>query len=544
MEDESPRVRAAAAKLCGVFAVEAPCFDEEDDVPQLIKGLFELLIDEDEDVVLAAWTALGVVTGVVAKEDQARYLRDVRGAIETAREKIRRRNRGTGVKDLLIPGLCLPKGLAPIVQVYLQGVLVGKNSEVREEAAEGLREAVMSTTTAAIKPHVIPITGPLIRILGDKYPGSVKSAILGALAVMIEKGGLALKPFVPQLQTTFVKCLSDANRSVRQRAAAALGRLMTLQPRVDPLVGDLVTSLTNVTDRGVREAMLRAIAGVFAHAGKGVQPATVDRAKDEIFVIAGGAADDGTRNAAALALAHVAAWLPDDTRAALIEQLGELSPDAGVDAEEREARSLTLSALARTRPELVLATHASVTLNGLVRASKDDGINSRVAAARGLARIACASALQSGASCAYLPKLLPVLGKLLKDETADVRAAAAGATHRLCMEHVDAVGPHLGAFVTQLADVACGDRSKDARYYADRALRSALRIFDVPDGLTYAQAALKAGGVANGARAKLTDVVLRRLQGLPDDEEEEANRAALGSLGADDEDDDEAVLGD
>ena len=165
-------------------------------------------------------------------------------------------------------------------------------------------------------------------------------------------------------------------------------------------------------------------------------------------------------------------------------------------------------------------------------------------AARGLARIACASALQSGASCAYLPKLLPVLGKLLKDETADVRAAAAGATHRLCMEHVDAVGPHLGAFVTQLADVACGDRSKDARYYADRALRSALRIFDVSDGLTYAQAALKAGGVANGARAKLTDVVLRRLQGLPDDEEEEANRAALGSLGADEEDDDEAVLGD
>ena len=83
---------------------------------------------------------------------------------------------------------------------------------MRESAAEGLREAVMSTTTAALKPHVIPITGPLIRILGDKYPAAVKSAILGALAVMIDKGGPALKPFVPQLQTTFVKCLSDANR--------------------------------------------------------------------------------------------------------------------------------------------------------------------------------------------------------------------------------------------------------------------------------------------------------------------------------------------
>ena len=368
LEDESPGVRCAAAKLCGVFAAEAPCFDEEDDVPQLVKGLFELFIDDDESVVSTAWTALGVVMGVVAKEDQAHYLRDVRGAVETAREKVRRRNRGAGVKDLLIPALCLPKGLAPIVQVYLQGVLVGKNSEVRESAAEGLREAVMSTTTAALKPHVIPITGPLIRILGDKYPGAVKSAILGALAVMIDKGGPALKPFVPQLQTTFVKCLSDANRSVRQRAAAALGRLMTLQPRVDPLVGDLVTALASAADAGVREAMLRAIAGVFAHAGKGVQTPTAERARDAIFAVGISAAKvvgDAEMNAAALALAHVAAWLPDDTRASLIDRLGrdELSlltdPAGQTIAAGGEARASTLAALARTRPELILATHAA-----------------------------------------------------------------------------------------------------------------------------------------------------------------------------------------
>ena len=106
------------------------------------------------------------------------------------------------------------------------------------------------------------------------------------------------------------------------------------------------------------------------------------------------------------------------------------------------------------------------------------------------------------------------------------------------------MGAHLGAFVPQLADVAVGDRSKDARYYADRALRSVLRIMDAPDGLTYAQSVLKAGGAASAARGKLTDVVLRRLQGLPDEEEEEASKAAMGSLGADEEDDDEVVLGD
>jgi|AntAceMinimDraft_12_1070368.scaffolds.fasta_scaffold05872_1 HEAT repeat protein len=231
--------RAAAAALCAVFAKEAPCFDAKDDVPQIIDVLFELFIDPDEAAMTAAWTALGEVMGCVAKEDQARFLPDVRKAVDTAREKVRRQDKSA--REILIPALCLPKGLAPIVQVYLQGVLSGKHAEDRESAAEGLREAVLSTTTAAIKPHVIPITGPLIRILGDKYPGAVKSAILGALAVMIDKGGLALKPFVPQLQTTFVKCLSDPARAVRQRAAAALGRLMTLQPRVDPLVGDLLT---------------------------------------------------------------------------------------------------------------------------------------------------------------------------------------------------------------------------------------------------------------------------------------------------------------
>lgn len=55
---------------------------------------------------------------------------------------------------------------------------------------------------------------PLIRILGDRFPWQVKSAILSTLTIIIMKGGIALKPFLPQLQTTFVKCLQDNNRSV------------------------------------------------------------------------------------------------------------------------------------------------------------------------------------------------------------------------------------------------------------------------------------------------------------------------------------------
>ncbi len=48
-----------------------------------------------------------------------------------------------------------------------------------------------------------------------------------------------LKPFLPQLQTTFVKALNDPNRSVRLKAASALGKLIVIHMRVDPLFTEL-----------------------------------------------------------------------------------------------------------------------------------------------------------------------------------------------------------------------------------------------------------------------------------------------------------------
>ena len=58
--------------------------------------------------------------------------------------------------------------------------------------------------------HVLSGTaGPLIRIIGDRWVWQVKAAILVTLGGLIAKAGLALKPFVPQLQTSFLKCLHD-----------------------------------------------------------------------------------------------------------------------------------------------------------------------------------------------------------------------------------------------------------------------------------------------------------------------------------------------
>lgn len=56
------------------------------------------------------------------------------------------------------------------------------------------------------------VAGPLIRIIGDRFTPEIKAAILTTLGLLIGKAGIALKPFIPQLQVTFLKCLSDPVR--------------------------------------------------------------------------------------------------------------------------------------------------------------------------------------------------------------------------------------------------------------------------------------------------------------------------------------------
>ena len=98
-------------------------------------------------------------------------------------------------------------------------------------------------------------------IQGDRFSWGVKAAILHTLCLLMSKGGILLKPFVPQLQTTFVKALSDTTRVVRMRGATALNKLVALSTRVEPLVAELLNTLASA-DAAVQYALLCALAGV------------------------------------------------------------------------------------------------------------------------------------------------------------------------------------------------------------------------------------------------------------------------------------------
>lgn len=59
--------------------------------------------------------------------------------------------------------------------------------ELKEAASNGLTEVIRLTSSDALKPSVVHVTGPLIRILGDRFAWNVKVAVLDTLALLLAK---------------------------------------------------------------------------------------------------------------------------------------------------------------------------------------------------------------------------------------------------------------------------------------------------------------------------------------------------------------------
>ena len=173
----------------------------------------------------------------------------------------------TKEEELVIKGFKLPKGPAAILPIFLQGLMYGSNDQ-RQISAIGLTSLISKTPSANLKMYVTQIVGPLIRVVGERFNADIKAAILSALNVLFVKVPLFLRPFVPQLQRTYVRGLGDLQSlELREKAATGLGLLIQYQPKVDPLISELVNNSKNSEDTGVKTAMLKALMEVISKVG-------------------------------------------------------------------------------------------------------------------------------------------------------------------------------------------------------------------------------------------------------------------------------------
>ncbi|XP_016837247.1 eIF-2-alpha kinase activator GCN1 [Nasonia vitripennis] len=338
-EDPSRR-RSAATLLC------AFCRDTRADysqyVPQLLRGLIHLFTDDDKDVLQMSWEALTAVTKTLGSDQQIAHVQDIRQAVRFA------------VSDLkgqeLLPGFCLPKGITPILPIFREAILNGM-PEAKEHAAQGLGEVIRLTSASALQPSVVHITGPLIRILGDRFNWSVKAAVLETLAILLGKVGVMLKQFLPQLQTTFLKALNDSNRQVRLKAAYALSNLIVIHTRADPLFAELHTGVKNADDPAIRETMLHALRGVITPAGDKMS----EQMRKQVFVTLSGMLghqEDITRNSVAGCYGALIKYLsPEQLNTAYNDHL--LNSNVNEDWMLRHGRSAALFVALKEAPGVV-----------------------------------------------------------------------------------------------------------------------------------------------------------------------------------------------
>ncbi|OZJ04029.1 hypothetical protein BZG36_03770 [Bifiguratus adelaidae] len=261
VKSDDPFKRAKACDVVAIFYSESK-LNASQYLKDWVRVLVSLLGDRASEVVPSAWNALNAVVKSLKKDDLEQLVQPMRQAIKSLAH--------AGVD---VPGFCLPKGISPVLPVYLQGLMYGA-TDVREQSALGIGELIQRTSSDALKPFVTQITGPLIRIIGDRYPPQVKAAILQTLSTLLSKVPTHLKPFLPQLQRTFIKSLTDASSSsVRSRAAAALGILISLQTRVDPLIAELVAGI-KAAEPEVKETMIQALQTVVSKAGSAMSDAS------------------------------------------------------------------------------------------------------------------------------------------------------------------------------------------------------------------------------------------------------------------------------
>lgn len=270
---DSPKRRVSACNFFAIFCEESSLESSLYRV-DWIRQLISLMEDSQVPVHTAAWSALDVFVKSIPKDDLEPLVVPLRRSIES-----------TGGPGHYVPGFGLPKGVAPAVPIIIAGLTTGSN-EQREQAAYAIGDLVERTEENAIKPYVVPFTGPLIRVAtqATTYPPAVKTAILSALTSMLERIPAFVKPFFPQLQRTFVKSASDpASIVVRNKAAQALGVLMRSQPRVDPVVTELVTGIKS-NDDAIASSLILGLSNVVKsaaqHLGEKARESCIELATD------------------------------------------------------------------------------------------------------------------------------------------------------------------------------------------------------------------------------------------------------------------------
>lgn len=503
--------------------------DFQDHINGLLATLVPLLADNTSEKNLkCAWEALSSVTAKIPKEMAPSFVRSMKDSVNAAKERMLRLAGKPQSSECVLPGLVLPKALSPFIPIYLQGILQGSSAELRELAAEGIGELVELTNEATLKPFVIQITGPLIRIVGDRFPSHTKSAILHTMGILVDKAGLALRPFIPQLQTTFVKCLPDSSREVRLEGAKNLGKLSRMAPRLDQLVCDISSSCISAEIDGPKEAYLAAIASILKESGGKLKDETKERVSEAVIEGATAAIqseNEGAVKNAAEALGEYSKHCSSSEFNLIMRHdgfgpLGTLGTALGSRLCTAVYSSLVAPLASTKILEENMLPYFIQTISTL---SKDVSVDVRMSAAVAGGRVVC-SELAASSQSESLEKIMNIfMAHLGPDQHVEVQKQTLAILRRIASESPTALIP----FFVSMVPTVIGTTKEATGATKLAAERTLAKILQIESGEEVTSKYLAQPGIGPVAKASLTESYLRRLLRISDYEGDDLSEYAI-----------------
>ena len=433
-DTSSPKTRESAARLLCAFCSTTK-HDFEEYKAQMIRQLLHLFGHSEEAVLDWAHKCLfAIVKGLEEadkKEDDKAPAVSCGLYIENVFEEVRQL--ADFADENGVKGFNRTKGLAPVLPFFLQALMHGATPETREQAATGLGILVSATSEAALKPMVVQMSGPLIRIIGDRFPWQVKAAILKTLTLLLARGGVMMKPFLPQLQTTFVKSLSESSAVLRKGAIRALELFVKMTTRVDPLINELLSGI-KTAETVIKISFIGALEIVLGRAGK-LATAPVKESTAALLTELMGDGEDDVRCAAAAAFGAQSGNVDDEGLPDVMQGLLEHSAEWS----KRHGQTLALAALIKhaSNAERWSAAPAIAAISAKVPTLiKDDRVPVRAAAAavaEHTLRILMAAEVAGNVTASdEQTALWKSLVTLIADTSPDVRLAALLSVKAVC----------------------------------------------------------------------------------------------------------------
>jgi hypothetical protein len=254
--------------------------DFSDHIDDLIKALMSLFTEKNELIVAKAWNCLNSILEPLKGLTLLQRLSTIRNSVRLiVQSQVYQESRifdmyGNTDSKIYVPGFCLPKkGLSCILPIFKEGLLNG-SPDIKEQSAATLCECIRLSDSASLRASVMAITGPLIRVLGERYSSSLKSVLLDAIYFLLIKVDITLRPFLPQLQPTFLKNLNDINRTIRLKSGFALAKLLFMNPKMDTIIIELLNYTKSNEDILIKETLLNTLRLCLNNVGSKLQEET------------------------------------------------------------------------------------------------------------------------------------------------------------------------------------------------------------------------------------------------------------------------------